>query len=417
MATLTALRLTGTIAVLLALVLGGCQLPPSLRQGEESTSTVSLGRRTAVLDQLDQAVRQNFGHWEGIPQFNYAREFPIFREKALRENDRTAFDFLLMGWMAGLGNGHTRFRDRWLEERWGAPLPFDFYDIQGKWVVTASSLPGLMPGATLRTIDGRPVEEWFQQQKQFIDASSERERRAFFALRAVLFPLRFTVGVDGGQEFLVDRTKQKAVKPAVSHRWLQSHAVAYVRIPTFDGEEFDSGVVKLIEQYRAADAIILDVRKNTGGFPPVKLTGAFFHDAWPWWRVKTGRGGDQSTQVTEKDRLGSGELAYSGRVIVLADRRCASSCEDLVMVLRVTKRATVVGETTLGSSDVPIFLDFGNGMSAHIGFERYRLPDGTAFEGVGITPNLEVPWRVEDLRTGKDAALEKAMELARSASR
>ena len=47
-----------------------------------------------------------------------------------------------------------------------------------------------------------------------------------------------------------------------------------------------------------------------------------------------------------------------------------------------------------------------------IGAVRYRFPDGTPFEGVGIAPDVVVERRISDLVAGRDAILERAQALA-----
>jgi carboxyl-terminal processing protease len=77
------------------------------------------------------------------------------------------------------------------------------------------------------------------------------------------------------------------------------------------------------------------------------------------------------------------------------------------MPFKVTGRGVVVGETTQGSSGNPYRADIGFGISVAIGAKRYRFPDGTAFEGVGIVPDVPVERRVMDVVAGRDAVLER----------
>jgi carboxyl-terminal processing protease len=79
------------------------------------------------------------------------------------------------------------------------------------------------------------------------------------------------------------------------------------------------------------------------------------------------------------------------------------------MPFKVNHRAQLVGETTGGSSGQPLQLDVGQGMMVIIGAKRESFPDGSQFEGVGIQPDIEVRPSVNDLRSGKDTALEVAL--------
>ena len=77
---------------------------------------------------------------------------------------------------------------------------------------------------------------------------------------------------------------------------------------------------------------------------------------------------------------------YTGPVYVLQDRFCGSACEDFVMPLKASHRATLIGERTFGSSGQPYLFTFPNGMTFRVSAKRMYLPDGSEFEGIGIPP-------------------------------
>jgi carboxyl-terminal processing protease len=83
-----------------------------------------------------------------------------------------------------------------------------------------------------------------------------------------------------------------------------------------------------------------------------------------------------------------------------------------VMPFKDSGRAVIVGETTQGSSGNPYRANVGFGMAVTIGAVRYRFPDGTSFEGIGIAPDVAVERRLSDIVSSRDAILERAQELA-----
>ena len=87
------------------------------------------------------------------------------------------------------------------------------------------------------------------------------------------------------------------------------------------------------------------------------------------------------------------------------------------MPFKTTGRGVVIGETTDGSSGNPYRAELGDGMRIRVGAIRYRFPDGRPFEGVGIEPDVPIGLAVADLRSGRDAVLERALELAKGAVR
>jgi len=104
--------------------------------------------------------------------------------------------------------------------------------------------------------------------------------------------------------------------------------------------------------------------------------------------------------------------AFHGHIIFLLDGGCVSACEELIEPFKDSGRATLVGETTEGSSGLPYIYDFHNGMRLTIAVKRQYFPDGAEFEGVGIKPDVEVHPSIEMLKTVQDVMLEKALELA-----
>jgi carboxyl-terminal processing protease len=65
-----------------------------------------------------------------------------------------------------------------------------------------------------------------------------------------------------------------------------------------------------------------------------------------------------------------GHPIYTGRLIVLTDSDCASSCEDFVMPLKVSHRATIVGDRTFGSSGQPITRKISDDITYRVSAKR-----------------------------------------------
>ena len=106
------------------------------------------------------------------------------------------------------------------------------------------------------------------------------------------------------------------------------------------------------------------------------------------------------------------QAAYGGRLIVLIDRRCSCACEDFVMPFKIIKRAQLLGETTAGTFSFTNSTQFENGMRLNVASVRHTFPDGSKFEGVGISPDIEIQTTAQDLKAGKDVVLERALKLA-----
>lgn len=72
----------------------------------------------------------------------------------------------------------------------------------------------------------------------------------------------------------------------------------------------------------------------------------------------------------------------------------------------------LLGETTAGTFSFTNFNRFENGMLLNVAAIRRTFPDGSQFEGVGISPDVEVHRTAFDLKQGRDVVLSKALEVA-----
>ena len=103
---------------------------------------------------------------------------------------------------------------------------------------------------------------------------------------------------------------------------------------------------------------------------------------------------------------------YRGRLVILADERCAAACEDFVMPLVYGGRARSVGSATYGTTGQPYVARLEGGIMLAVGSVHAALPDGKPFEGVGIAPTDPAPLKVADVRAGIDAQLDRAVAVA-----
>ena len=165
------------------------------------------------------------------------------------------------------------------------------------------------------------------------------------------------------------------------------------------------------------------MRGNGGGASPFQLIAALLNRPRRWWQESTPQRtalfeaqGNPTLRVSrEFPPQPASPDAYRGRLFILVDRFCGSACEDFVMPFKDTRRAIVVGETTQGSSGNPFRANLGFGLGIAIGAVRYRFPDGSPFEGVGIDPDVVVERRLSDIVAGRDAAFDRARALADAA--
>ncbi len=144
------------------------------------------------------------------------------------------------------------------------------------------------------------------------------------------------------------------------------------------------------------DAMILDLRGNTGGSGHAELFMSYFSEGAPftgataYWR----EGDTKRKQAFRTTDLGP--LSYGAKkpLYVLTSQRTFSAAEGLAYEIQAFKRGMIVGETT-GDGANPS--NNGNSQLGY-GFSAFvptgyviSAATGTNWEGVGVKPDVEVP--------------------------
>jgi carboxyl-terminal processing protease len=352
-----------------------------------------------------------------------------------------------MEFMAHLRNGHSDFGDRWLWNAHGQPVGFLLDPGPNGWTVLQSGIQGLDRGDVVTAIDAKPVDDFISERIRYSAASDERTREAKVFFIGFLWPKSFTLTLKGGRRLTVNRLEPKW-KPATGGLPVPTlpEGVVYHRIRSFGESKFENAAIEFVKSNAGAKLIIFDVRGNGGGSTPERLLRAIMDRPYRSWVESTSmhfglfatygelfrsgilRDADPrlrgylegfSNYFARPYFMSPGAIKqpenpiYKGRIFILQDRACASACEDFVMPLKTSGRATVFGERTYGSSGQPYMHDFGNGMSFRVSTKRMYFPDGTEFEGVGIQPDVEVLSADPD----RDQVLEAALKAYAGAAR
>jgi hypothetical protein len=198
--------------------------------------------------------------------------------------------------------------------------------------------------------------------------------------------------------------------------------VGYILIASFSGATADDAM-KSIEALRSLSdlpALIIDVRVNSGGneFLAREFAGCFVDSAVPYAKhavndpsnPEAGWFGTVYTRVLEPN---PSVPMYHGRVFVLTGNYVMSSCEDFLLMMRAAG-ATLVGDTSAGSSGNPQPHPITDGVVVYLPSWQAMDVNGVMFEGRGIDPDVFVSTKPEDfVRT--DPVLEEALRLANEA--
>jgi carboxyl-terminal processing protease len=187
-----------------------------------------------------------------------------------------------------------------------------------------------------------------------------------------------------------------------------SDSVAYVSLADFvpnAGDVVRQALTGL--HLKNPRGIVLDLRGNPGGSPTgvSQLLGAFVHDHI-WGYLIDGNGQRFPQSVDNSVPL------FHLSLVMLTNRQCASACDAFAGAVRDLGIGTLVGTRTAGAiagAASSYFLNDGSVLQ--ITAMRSAGVNGEMLNGIGVAPNYNVPLTAQELSSGQDPAIAKAMTL------
>ncbi len=215
------------------------------------------------------------------------------------------------------------------------------------------------------------------------------------------------------------RVTSRAVNYGFEHAERLIGNVGYleIRLFNYEGDEMRRALASAMSFLANTDALIIDLRRNTGGHRAMveDVASYFFADSSVllnsvYWRFADTTEQSYTRRVDPASRYGVTRPVY-----ILTSRTTFSAAETFAYSLQALKRAVIVGDTTGGGAN--------SGGERRIN-EHFALwvPRGRVFspvtnsnwEGVGVIP--DVPTRAEDAQgVAHLAALEWLMAHATTA--
>lgn len=166
-----------------------------------------------------------------------------------------------------------------------------------------------------------------------------------------------------------------------------------------------------------AEALVIDIRYNPGGSDTVSfgLAGHFI-DAPLEAFTKTTRIGDAQTAPFTGIVMPFDETPDTRPVVLLTSKLTGSAAEILTLAMREIDQVTILGEPTSGGLSDVMGFTLPNGWGLGLSNQTYLTMGGDLFEGVGIPPDVSVPFETTQYLAANDpvlaAGFEKASELA-----
>ncbi|MFT5200529.1 MAG: carboxyl-terminal processing protease [Planctomycetota bacterium] len=281
---------------------------------------------------------------------------------------------------------------------------------------------GLKPGMEILKVNKEKVSAWFEARREFLcdtNSFSTDHHADHYALNWGLAHERDTrlklllVDLDGGKlkRTVTCTAKYFAQEGPVAYPGEVQHTkdlhyattpegFGYVHIRRCKGnlpEQMDEALVALGD----VPGLILDFRGNSGG--------GFDHDAFYGRFVPEGKVYDPGT----KKFASAGPNPYGGPIVVIVDGTVRSAGETASGMFKEDYRGYMIGESpTAGMSASKKTIPLPSGkfkLYVAVNSNKSRYQGGRGIEGIGIEPHELVLPLLEDLKTGKDTQIQRAV--------
>jgi C-terminal processing protease CtpA/Prc len=219
-------------------------------------------------------------------------------------------------------------------------------------------------------------------------------------------------GQDGGSDFWDLVRQEESSDHIVRQRWVDLGDVMIWKMPEFFVEDHE--VDRIFNDARKHKTLVLDLRGNPGGAVVTldrMVANLFDHEV----KIADRVGRKELKPEIAKTRGGD---IFTGQLIVLVDSISASCAELFPRVIQLEHRGTVIGDRTAGAVMEARHYPGSQGMDTKIfyGFSiteaDLTMKDGKSLEHMGVTPDEIMIPTAQDLASGKDPVLARALELA-----
>lgn len=412
------------------------KLRASMWQGKAISSKyqvdLSEDEKIAGLSSLWMNAKYNFVYLDKLTT-DWNKTYLAFLPQVRATTSTADYYKVLQRFYASLNDGHTNvFFPAELRKQFNSRPPIRTELIEGRVLITAVSNDslleaGIVPGLEIMSINDIDVHTYAKNNiEPYQSASTPQDleiRKYSYGLlngaekEPVKLHLRNSKNKQWSQ--LVNRSgyTNNKVQKSVSFKVIDGYG--YLQLNDFDDESIVKQFDSLYQEIAKTKGLVIDIRYNGGG------------DSWIGYHILstlTSKGTSTSTSRIPSynprfgkewyfDNPGSIEpdqkRLYQMPVVLLIGARTYSAAEDFAVAFDCMQRGELIGQPTGGSTGQPLSFNLPGGGWARVCSKEDTYPDGKKFVGVGVQPNVLVKTTISDVLKGRDATLEKALEILR----
>jgi carboxyl-terminal processing protease len=330
-----------------------------------------------------------------------------YRPKAAAARDHESFAEIINQMLAELKTSHTHYYTKWDPGYYIIQVVFGKPDVHrcGIGVVTKKieghhyviavlhSSPaekaGVLFGDWLVEADGRP----FHPIRSFVDKMGQEIE--LIVQRGPLESTRKTLKVTPVDMQEKDRLGDDSYASLKTIEY-KGHRFAYVRLWWLRGLEMKSTLEFAIHRANETEGIVIDIRDGYGGDMGYEFIAPFLQYGL----------GEVTVESTGRKETFKSIAGCNKPAVVLINGGSRSGKEVLAYLFKKTGRGVLVGERTAGYVIGGRKKDISSDSFLYYG-ACDMLIDGKRLEGVGVEPDIEVPFDIR-FAAGKDIQLQRA---------
>lgn len=356
--------------------------------------------------------------WTGVEENFYDENFHGINWKAKKEqyakyspyvNNRNDLRILLNDLLGELNSSHTGFSSSGKEETrylnyftnetgiiFKTDQPYTVESIVRKSPAFRTDVD-IKPGDQLIAVNGKKIDSSENRESYFTSPKKQDELILTFSrngknVTTKVHPIANTDLKGLLYDDWIFNNRQRVNK-------LSDNRIAYSYMKNMTTDELDRFLLDMVEQENRKDAVILDLRYNTGGNVHDKVLNFLAQKPYLQWKYREGK---MTTQPN---------FAPAGKPVVLLINEASLSDAELTAAgFKALKLGKIIGQDTYR------WIIFTSGKSLVDG-SYYRLPswgtytlDGQNLEKTGVKPDIYIKNTFIDRQKDNDPQLERAVQ-------
>ncbi len=392
--------------------------------------------RLAVFDDVWETINERY-YDDTFHGVDWQSQRSKFRALAADAENSAELYAIMRRMIAALRDAHTRVYAPNEKYDWRHPrvtsVGVSVREIEGEPTVTnveqdsAAARAGLRAGDVILRIDNESARALFERRlNEGINSSTIQATR----LRAVagLFDgaagtnvkVAWLDGKGAEREATLLREQQERVQEL--HVKRVRGGFSFVQFDAFTESVAVDFARRMTNDLRRASGLVIDLRGNGGGEAEAmtEIASAFLDAGTSLGQFTDRTGRAAFAPQTRRAMLLAADTAahFRAPVVLLTSARTSSAAEIFAATLKETHRAVVIGTQTCGCVlAIRRRHSLPDGGELDVSEMDYRTPNGARLEGTGVVPDEEIRLARQDLRTRRDRALERAIELLQAARR